>query len=809
MDHPTPTMMSTRTARWGAGLAAVALGAAGLLATGGPSAGAATAPAVVYHGAPYGFNVPGDLVVDGGHLWVDNVANAIDELNPVDGSILRVINNPADGFNTPEAIAGDGTHLWVANTVGNSITELNEADGSLVQTISGTATGLDGPDAVLSDGGQLWVANGNANSITEIDETTGQVTAVYDSAALGLDHPVALAAVGGNLWVANYASNTVVALREADGSLVHTVSDPSINQPLALQVLGGDLWVADSGSSSLTEVDPTTGDVAGTVGATQGDLSGPDGLTTAGGQLYVANGSNNTISVLTSTGSLLSVLSGTADGLNQPYAMAVAATALWVVNPSGNSVSELPLVTTPTAPSAPSSISFTPSSTKVQVSWTPPTSNGGAPITSYTVSAGHGSSCTAQVNTTALTTSTCTLTGLTNGTTYQVSVTATNAAGTSPATTGSTTIASVPGAPTKVIATPGNGTITVSWTAPASNGGDPITSSTVSDGIGHGCTAPGTATSCVVTGNVPGFPVTFTVAATNAIGTGPASAPSAPVTPAVAPSPPVEVLATASNASITVFWQASPNGGSPVTSYTATIVGSPTHHCTISGTAVTSDQCTITGLTNGTAYAATVTATNVVGTSAASDPSPSVTPEPLPSAVVVTSVKLAPTSVTLVWKAASTNGGDPITSYVVTDGHGHGCSVTLLTNLTCTVAGLKQGVPVVLSISATSDLGSGPVTTLTETPAAPPAPPTKVTAKLSGTSAVVSWTPGATNGSVITSFTVASLTGPFSCKVAGTLHTCTIKGLQKHQYYSFVVTATNAAGTSKASARSAKIGPVR
>jgi hypothetical protein len=110
--------------------------------------------------------------------------------------------------------------------------------------------------------------------------------------------------------------------------------------------------------------------------------------------------------------------------------------------------------------------------------------------------------------------------------------------------TNSQPVLTAPGAPTGVTATAGNGSATVSWTAP-SNGGSPITSYTVTPYIGSTAqttsTVSGTATSATVTGLTNGTSYTFTVTATNAIGTGPASAASNAVTPAVQATPPAFV----------------------------------------------------------------------------------------------------------------------------------------------------------------------------------------------------------------------------------------------------------------------------
>jgi probable HAF family extracellular repeat protein len=89
-----------------------------------------------------------------------------------------------------------------------------------------------------------------------------------------------------------------------------------------------------------------------------------------------------------------------------------------------------------------------------------------------------------------------------------------------------------PGAPSAVSAVPGDGQATVSFTAPAFTGGAAISTYTVSTSPG-GATASGANSPITVTGLTNGTSYTFTVTATNAAGTGPASTASNAVTPAV------------------------------------------------------------------------------------------------------------------------------------------------------------------------------------------------------------------------------------------------------------------------------------
>jgi hypothetical protein len=168
-----------------------------------------------------------------------------------------------------------------------------------------------------------------------------------------------------------------------------------------------------------------------------------------------------------------------------------------------------------------------------------------------------------------------------------------------------------PGAPTITSTISGNSAVTVSWTAPANNGGSPITGYTVTSSPGNfTCTTTG-ATSCNVTGLTNGTAYTFTVTATNAAGTGPASAPGGPATPNAADTVANRVTnltSAAGNGQAILSWTPPANtGGSFITGYTITpfIGTTPLTPITVSGSTLNK---TITGLTNGTTYNFTISA---------------------------------------------------------------------------------------------------------------------------------------------------------------------------------------------------------
>jgi hypothetical protein len=379
-------------------------------------------------------------------------------------------------------------------------------------------------------------------------------------------------------------------------------------------------------------------------------------------------------------------------------------------------------------PGAPTAVTGTvATATSVTVSWTAP-QTGGTP-TGYTATAVEGGTATTSTCTTTTTTS-CTVTGLTTGDTYTFSVVASDAGGPSPAATSGSVTLAAPGAPTGVTAIAGAESAAVTWSAPAT-GGTPATGSpssylvTAVTGTGATTETCMTATlTCTVQGLTDGTPYTFSVVASNLIGSGPAGASTSPVTPeaVTAPGAPGSVTATAVAASggagpsATVTWTAAAANGSPVSRYTVT--SSPGNlTCTTSST-----SCSVLNLTAGTTYTFSVVASNGIGSGPAGV-SPAVTapvtamPPGPPTAV--SAVATGKGQATITWSPPVSDGGAALTGYTVTSSPGAiMCATTGAT--ACTVSGLIAGITYTFTVTAQNLDGTGPFS-LPSTGVTPPA----------------------------------------------------------------------------------------
>jgi len=233
-------------------------------------------------------------------------------------------------------------------------------------------------------------------------------------------------------------------------------------------------------------------------------------------------------------------------------------------------------VTTPGAPGAPSAVRGAASGT-VDLTWSAPGSNGGAPIDLYLVQySTDGSSWSNAFTTAALSGS---ATGLSNGTSYTFRVLAHNSQGYGPASGASNAVipGTAPDAPAAPTATVDDRKSTVSWVAPAANG-YAITSYLVQYTTNGGSTqvsagsvnAP--STSLLVTPLAQGVSHQFRVAAVNAVGQSAWSDWSAVVIPTGLPGAPTVVAtqidADATNAVVKIeITPPAVTGGFPIDNY--------------------------------------------------------------------------------------------------------------------------------------------------------------------------------------------------------------------------------------------------
>jgi len=471
-------------------------------------------------------------------------------------------------------------------------------------------------------------------------------------------------------------------------------------------------------------------------------------------------------------------------------------------------------------PSAPRSVSVVASNAQATVSWAAPSSNGGAAITSYLVTSTPGvHSCTFSVPAGGAASPSCTVLGLTNGRSYTFTVSATNSAGTSEqsAPSASAIPVTTPSAPMSVVGTSGDGRVNLSWAAPLQNGGTEITDYEVwysAFSVGPFVTFAepvSTNRTAAVTGLTNGSTYYFKIVAVNAVGLGETSAMSAGVVPAAVPGVPTSVLAERGDELATISWVAPASNGATITGYTATSNPGGLTCVWASGPL----SCDVLGLTNGTSYTFTVSATNSVGEGNPSSASQAVVPAAVPGMPTSLSGSSGNGSISLTWSAPSAVGGSGILDYVVEYSSNLGATWATFadgtsTSTSATVTGLTNGTSYVFRVTASNTVGSGQHSTASSAvvPATTPGAPTSVSGVGGAGQVTVLWSaPVSTGGANISSYTVTS-SGGQSCSWSSGPLSCVVTGLGNGVAYTFTVTASNSAGEGTASSASSSVTPL-
>ncbi len=576
--------------------------------------------------------------------------------------------------------------------------------------------------------------------------------------------------------------------------------------PAVLAVVGLVATGIPAGAATVPDpptIGPATAGVASiSVSFTAPVNDGGNAITSYDATCFSSNGGGAGIASGASSPIVVSALSN-----GKIYTCSVTATnGLGTSAPSANSNAVIPA----TVPGAPTIGTATGGNATASVSFTPPVSNGGRPITSFTASC--VSSDGGATGTTSGASSPITVTGLTDGKTYTCAVWATNVIGSGGVSEASNTIVlatTVPDAPTIGTATAGSASASVTFTGPANDGGSPITSylaSCVSSNGGGAGGASGSSSPIVVPALSNGKTYTCSVTANTALGTSVPSASSNAFVPARRPNAPVIGVAVGGVTSVSVdFAPPANDGGSPITSYTATCLSSDGG---VRGSASgPTNPIVVSLLSSGKTYTCSVTASNALGTSGASAASNSVSPDvTVPDAPTIGTVTAGDSSISVPFTPATNDGGSAVLGFTATcvssnggdlgNAPGDGSPIVVLA--------LTPGKTYTCSVVATNSAGdSAPsATSNAVTPATLPDPPQNVNAIPSDGAVTVTFDPPAFDGtSPITGYVVdcAPSAGGASGTTSGAASPLVVSPLTNGETYSCTVSAVNAVGTGTAS----------
>ncbi|MEG3586491.1 MAG: S8 family serine peptidase [Actinomycetota bacterium] len=348
----------------------------------------------------------------------------------------------------------------------------------------------------------------------------------------------------------------------------------------------------------------------------------------------------------------------------------------------------------------PTNLNVSSGNAEVVVSWDAPESGN---VESYLVTGQPEGTCSS-------TSTSCVVTGLTNGRSYTFTVQANYVDGEqsiASVVSSEVTPATVPSAPTGVEATATSNEATITWSPSVDDGGlEIIRYKVTSEPEGYTCTSANM--SCSITGLSNGTSYVFTVVASNAVGDSQQSLESNAVVPLGVPDSPndFEGLST-SLTEVQLTWDAPQDGGALIELYEIQyrIIQQP-EEVWSELYEVSGDQTltNITELEEGTGYEFRIRAYNAIGFS--SWAFLTMRTATLPAAPNNLLAIPSDSSVTLYWDYSSPDNESSIDEYlVVSSPSGVSCSTS---EKHCTIRGLENGTAYTFSVSAINSIGQGP-----------------------------------------------------------------------------------------------------
>ena len=444
---------------------------------------------------------------------------------------IRVGENPSSIAVTPDQLTAFVTNQ---NNDDSSVSVIRLRDDSVTATIGGFFE----PRSVAALDDTAYVGNFGDNQPVSVIRASDNT--VNGSIAGSYVQAIAATPDGTRAYVANEYSVTKIATATNSPT---TITDPSFASPQGIATTDDTVFVANYGTYGASYGDNSVSvlhddTIVATVPLPAG--SGPTAVATSpdGTRAYVANAKSDTVSVIdTSTNTVTASVSLPTGSTPSALAVGTNGRHVYVVGRGRPGfIGAVYVIGVKPLPGAPTAVAAAPGDDTASVSWTID-DTGGSELTRINFALDDTDTIDDSTTNTA---SPHTLTGLTNGRTYRVYVQAVNANGAGPWSTYATvTPRQAPAAPVITSVTPGNASVSVSWTAD-DTGGSALTSinfalddtATIDDSTTN------TAGPHTLTGLTNGATYRVYVQAVNVAGPGAWSLASSPVTPTAPPGPP-------------------------------------------------------------------------------------------------------------------------------------------------------------------------------------------------------------------------------------------------------------------------------
>ena len=427
---------------------------------------------------------------------------------------------------------------WLYMIQGSSGTGLSRWSGNSVTSLKGIFSdrSSDGSDLATLDN-RLFAIRSGESKLYEIDPSTNSATEICTFTVTG--NAYGLAGLSGDLYL--YAGGSIYTLDESSCAV-------SLVGATGRSDLRG--MTAADGVLLMTEIITANALYIWTVSPSDGSITQLTSSNTGSSHSIAANGYRLYIPTYRNAGGLNYISSRTLSTGREGQRNYGNAGIDQV-----NGVAVLTMI----PPKAPTLDSVNPSVASLALTWTAPANKGTGSITGYSVQYKVDTSSTWVDWTFSGVGTSTTITGLQNGTSYDVRVAAKNVIGAgeydeSTSSTGTT----IPGAPQSLVLTPTGGQIRANWTIPTITGGSAITGYSVQYKLETSSTwidwsHTGTATTATITGLTNGAEYDVRVAAKNSIGTGTAYA-SESATPNIRLDAPSSITTTPGTDNITVNW---------------------------------------------------------------------------------------------------------------------------------------------------------------------------------------------------------------------------------------------------------------